>query len=49
MIDDLCPEKLMNDSGQALEDMAARNGGIVTCPRTRKSVPFIELKKVFIS
>ncbi|KJA23065.1 hypothetical protein HYPSUDRAFT_40183 [Hypholoma sublateritium FD-334 SS-4] len=36
-------------SREALEDMAARNGGIVTCPRTGKSVPFGELKKVFIS
>ena len=49
MIDVLCLGKLMNDSGQALEDMAARNGGIVTCPQTGKSVPFTELKKVFIS
>ncbi|KAF8960325.1 CTLH/CRA C-terminal to lish motif domain-containing protein [Flammula alnicola] len=36
-------------SREALEDMAARNGGIVTCPRTGKSIPFHELKKVFIS
>jgi len=36
-------------SREALEDMAARNGGIVTCPRTGTSIPFQELKKVFIS
>ncbi|CAA7264337.1 unnamed protein product [Cyclocybe aegerita] len=36
-------------SKEALEDMAARNDGIVTCPRTGKSCAFSELKKVFIS
>ncbi|PPR04866.1 hypothetical protein CVT26_012697 [Gymnopilus dilepis] len=34
---------------EALEDMAARNGGIVTCPRTNESCSFSALTKVFIS
>ena len=34
---------------QALEEMAAKNDGIVTCPRTGKSCPFTLLRKVFIS
>ncbi|KAF5310514.1 hypothetical protein D9619_008011 [Psilocybe cf. subviscida] len=36
-------------SREALEDMAKRNNGVVTCPRTGKSVQFHELRKVFIS
>ncbi|TEB34170.1 macrophage erythroblast attacher isoform 1 [Coprinellus micaceus] len=36
-------------SREALEDMAARNDGEVTCPRTNLVVNFSELKKVFIS
>lgn len=34
---------------QALEDMASRNDGIVTCPRTETSCPYAALRKVFIS
>ena len=34
---------------QALEEMAAKNDGIVTCPRTGKSCAFQLLRKVFIS
>ncbi|KIM22289.1 hypothetical protein M408DRAFT_332984 [Serendipita vermifera MAFF 305830] len=36
-------------STEALEDMANKNGGIVTCPRTKEEQEFITLKKVFIS
>ncbi|KAJ3742729.1 CTLH/CRA C-terminal to lish motif domain-containing protein [Lentinula detonsa] len=36
-------------SREAMEEMAARNNGIVTCPRTGVSCPFTELRKVFIS
>ncbi|KDR80093.1 hypothetical protein GALMADRAFT_222986 [Galerina marginata CBS 339.88] len=36
-------------SREALEEMAVRNGGIVTCPRTGKTCQFSELRKVFIS
>ncbi|KAF8884918.1 CTLH/CRA C-terminal to lish motif domain-containing protein [Gymnopilus junonius] len=36
-------------STEALEDMASRNGGIVTCPRTNESCSFSALTKVFIS
>ncbi|KAI0792319.1 CTLH/CRA C-terminal to lish motif domain-containing protein [Abortiporus biennis] len=36
-------------SKEAMEDMAARNNGIVTCPRTGESCHFSELRKVFIS
>ena len=34
---------------QALEEMAAKNDGIVTCPRTGESCKFTDLRKVFIS
>ena len=34
---------------QALEDMAAKNDGNVTCPRTNTTWPFAALRKVFIS
>lgn len=37
------------NSFQALEEMAAKNGGIVTCPRTGATCEFSALKKVFIS
>ncbi|KDQ58612.1 hypothetical protein JAAARDRAFT_34441 [Jaapia argillacea MUCL 33604] len=36
-------------SREALEDMAAKNEGIVTCPRTGTSCDFSALRKVFIS
>jgi len=36
-------------SREALEEMAAKNDGIVTCPRTGKSCAFQLLRKVFIS
>ncbi|KAF8814791.1 hypothetical protein BYT27DRAFT_7205762 [Phlegmacium glaucopus] len=36
-------------SREALEDMAAKNGGVLTCPRTGKSCQFTALRKVFIS
>ncbi|KAK0449742.1 CTLH/CRA C-terminal to lish motif domain-containing protein [Desarmillaria tabescens] len=36
-------------SREALEDMAARNNGIVTCPRCGTSCEFTALRKVFIS
>lgn len=34
---------------QALEDMAAKNDGQVTCPRTNETCHFTDLRKVFIS
>ncbi|THH00874.1 hypothetical protein EW026_g1744 [Hermanssonia centrifuga] len=34
---------------KALEDMAARNDGIVTCPRTGERCDFENLRKVFVS
>lgn len=34
---------------QALEEMAAKNGGMVTCPRTGATCTFSSLRKVFIS
>ncbi|KAL0578139.1 GID complex subunit containing RING finger motif [Marasmius crinis-equi] len=34
---------------QAMEEMAAKCGGIVTCPRTGESCEFSKLRKVFIS
>ena len=37
------------NSQQALELMASKNGGRVTCPRTGDSYDFIEARKVFIS
>lgn len=40
---------LIEHYNKALEDMAKRNNGVVTCPRTGKSVQFHELRKVFIS
>ncbi|KAF9568695.1 hypothetical protein CPC08DRAFT_702304 [Agrocybe pediades] len=36
-------------SREALEEMALKNGGVVTCPRTGKTCQFSELRKVFIS
>ncbi|KAJ3932382.1 MAG: CTLH/CRA C-terminal to lish motif domain-containing protein [Lentinula lateritia] len=36
-------------SREAMEEMATRNNGVVTCPRTGISCPFTELRKVFIS
>ena len=36
-------------SRNALEEMAARDGGKVTCPRTGQTCEFRELRKVFIS
>jgi len=36
-------------SREVLEDMAAKNGGMVKCPRTGTVRPFSELRKVFIS
>ncbi|KAF8889673.1 CTLH/CRA C-terminal to lish motif domain-containing protein [Infundibulicybe gibba] len=36
-------------SREALEDMAAKNGGMVTCPRTGTTCEFSALRKVFIS
>lgn len=36
-------------SREALEDMAAKNGGIVTCPRSGTACNFSMLRKVFIS
>lgn len=36
-------------SKEALEEMAAKNDGIVTCPRTGEECRFSELRKVFIS
>ncbi|KAI0346684.1 hypothetical protein BDW22DRAFT_1405428 [Trametopsis cervina] len=36
-------------SREAMEDMAARNDGKVTCPRTQESCDFSELRKVYIS
>ncbi|KIM86730.1 hypothetical protein PILCRDRAFT_815981 [Piloderma croceum F 1598] len=36
-------------SREVLEDMAARNGGMVKCPRTGAVCEFSELRKVFIS
>lgn len=34
---------------QALEDMATKNDGVVTCPRTGLTCSFSDLRKVFIS
>jgi len=36
-------------SREALEEMAAKNGGWVTCPRTGTVCEFSALRKVFIS
>jgi len=36
-------------SREALEEMAAKNGGKVTCPRTNTTCEFSALRKVFIS
>ncbi|KIJ99906.1 hypothetical protein K443DRAFT_679588 [Laccaria amethystina LaAM-08-1] len=36
-------------SREALEEMAGRNDGIVTCPRTGETCKFTALRKVFIS
>ncbi|KIK68605.1 hypothetical protein GYMLUDRAFT_68454 [Collybiopsis luxurians FD-317 M1] len=36
-------------SREAMEEMAAKNNGVVTCPRTGVSCQFSELRKVFIS
>jgi len=36
-------------SRKALEEMGARNGGLVTCPRTGTVCEFSALRKVFIS
>lgn len=36
-------------SYQALEEIAANNDGIVTCPKTRETCKFSELRRVFIS
>ncbi|KAF9467871.1 CTLH/CRA C-terminal to lish motif domain-containing protein [Collybia nuda] len=36
-------------SREALEEMAAKNGGTVTCPRSGEACEFSALKKVFIS
>lgn len=36
-------------SREALEEMASKNNGEVTCPRTGEKVQFTELRKVFIS
>ncbi|KAL5480789.1 FYV10 [Sanghuangporus weigelae] len=36
-------------SRNALEEMAARENGIVTCPRTKMTCTFSDLRKVFIS
>ncbi|KAH8101188.1 CTLH/CRA C-terminal to lish motif domain-containing protein [Cristinia sonorae] len=36
-------------SREALEDMAAKNDGIVTCPRSNERIPFEDLRKVYIS
>ena len=33
---------------QALEEMAAKNGGIVTCPRSGEACELKELRKAFI-
>ena len=46
------PVPMMTDLyflSQVLEEMALKSGGIVTCPRTGKSCPFTQLRKVFIS
>lgn len=34
---------------QAMQDMAAKNNNLVTCPRTGNTCSFAELRKVFIS
>jgi macrophage erythroblast attacher len=34
---------------KALEEMAAKNDGMVTCPRSDTTCQFSELRKVFIS
>jgi macrophage erythroblast attacher len=44
----LCSPILI-DRSKVLEDMAAKNGGLVTCPRTGTTCEFSELRKVFIS
>ncbi|KAI0090385.1 CTLH/CRA C-terminal to lish motif domain-containing protein [Irpex rosettiformis] len=36
-------------SREALEDMASRNEGQVTCPRTKETCHFADLRKVYIS
>jgi len=41
--------RLFNPYPQALEEMAAQNDGIVTCPRSRKTCVLQELRKVFVS
>ena len=33
---------------QALKEMAAKNEGIVVCPRTKESFSFNEVKKVYV-
>jgi macrophage erythroblast attacher len=34
---------------QALEEMAAKHGGRVTCPRSGSEIAFTDLRKVFVS
>ncbi|KAF9262166.1 hypothetical protein L218DRAFT_960559 [Marasmius fiardii PR-910] len=36
-------------SREALEEMAAKGGGTVTCPRTGETCEYVKLRKVFIS
>ncbi|TCD70713.1 GID complex subunit containing RING finger motif [Steccherinum ochraceum] len=36
-------------SREALEDMAAKNNGVVTCPRSGETIQFEELRKVYVS
>ncbi|KAF8323531.1 CTLH/CRA C-terminal to lish motif domain-containing protein [Cantharellus anzutake] len=48
VMDDRNPPMALRN-GYALEEMAAKNDGRVTCPRSGLSAPFSELRKVFIS
>lgn len=47
--DILDPHSTIYHSSKALEEMAALNGGEVTCPRTKQVIQFLELRKVFVT
>jgi len=53
IMDDLNPPMAFKNgyvySYQALEDMASKDGGRVTCPRSGQTCQFTELRKCFIS
>lgn len=45
----VCGVLVLMKAPQALEEMSAKNGGFVTCPRTGKSCEYSSLRKVYIS